>query len=310
MINDAKTDKLSLQGQGINSYDDFMNAIRSPATKKGYENSIKRYLNHIKKSQTDDLLVHKENPRYIESQIIDYIMSLRNNGVSYSTIKFLIAPIFTFYSLNDLYLNRKRISRYLGEYKRIVKDGTYTIEQIQTALQTADARMRMIILILASSGARIGSLPDLTLGSLTKLPDYGLYKIVFYEDTRNEYYTFTTKEACVTGIDNYLLYRQRSGEKISFNEGTQKWEPSDTPLIRKQFDVTDLLQVRNPKPMMINALRVILTNHLNRSGIRVMEHPTAPDSPKRIRKSISLANGFRKRVISIFIEAGDRKSVV
>jgi hypothetical protein len=163
--------------------------------------------------------------------------------------------------------------------------------------------MRMIILILASSGARIGSLPDQTLGSLTKLPDYGLYKIVFYEDTRNEYYTFTTKEASVTGIDNYLLYRQRSGEKISFNEGTQKWEPSDTPLIRKQFDVTDLLQVRNPKPIMINALRVILTNQLNRSGIRVMEHPTAPDSPKRIRKSISLANGFRKRVISIFIEA-------
>jgi hypothetical protein len=302
LVGDAKTEKLSLQG--ISSYDDFMNAIRSPATKKGYENSIKRYLNHIKKSQTDDLLAYKENPRYIESQIIDYIMSLRNSGVSYSTIKFLIAPIFTFYSLNDVYLNRKKVSRYLGEYKRIVKDGTYSTEQIQTALQTADARMRMIILILASTGARIGSLPELTLNSLTKLPDYGLYRIVFYEGTNNEYYSYCTLECASTGIDNYLFYRQRCGEKISFDDKTQKWEPSDTPLIRLQFDPSDGLQVRNPKPMMINALRVVLTNHLVRSGIRVMEHPTAPDSPKRVRKSVSLSNGYRKRAISIFIEAG------
>ena len=70
-----------------------MNAIKSPATKKGYENSVRRYLNHIKKSQMEDLLEYRENPRYIESQIIDYIMSLRNAGVSYSTIKFLIATM-------------------------------------------------------------------------------------------------------------------------------------------------------------------------------------------------------------------------
>jgi hypothetical protein len=70
VLSDAKTDGLSFQG--ISSYDDFMNAIKSPATKKGYENSIKRYLNHIKKNQMEDLLEYKENPRYIESQVIDY----------------------------------------------------------------------------------------------------------------------------------------------------------------------------------------------------------------------------------------------
>jgi hypothetical protein len=67
VLSDAKIDGLSFQG--ISSYDDFMNAIKSPATKKGYENSIKRYLNHIKKNQMEDLLEYKENPRYIESQM-------------------------------------------------------------------------------------------------------------------------------------------------------------------------------------------------------------------------------------------------
>jgi hypothetical protein len=102
--------------------------------------------------------------------------------------------------------------------------------------------MRMIILLLSSTGARYGSLPALTLGNLTMLPDYGLYKIVFYEGTNNEYYNFTTRECAQTGIDNYLNYRQRCGEKIAFNENTQRWEPSEAPLICKQFDVNDILQ--------------------------------------------------------------------
>ena len=194
----------------------------------------------------------------------------------------------------------------MGEYKRIVKDHTYTTEQIQQALQTADVRVRMVILLLSSTGARIGSLPSLTLGNLTKIPQYNLYKLVFYEGTNNEYYTFTTRECTTTGIDNYLSYRERCGEKIKFDFKLQKWEPSDIPLIRRQFDVNDVLQVRNPQPMAIDALRWILASHLVKCGLRDVEHPTAtaPNSSKRVRKSISLANGFRKRVISTFIQAG------
>lgn len=187
-------DITALQGR---SYSNFINAIKSPATKIGYENSLKRYMNHLKLKEIDGLLLHAASPKVIESQIIDYIMALRDSGISHATIKFLIAPIFTFYQLNDVILNRKKVSRYLGEYIRVVRDETYSIEHIQTSLQNAD--QRMIILLLASTGARVGSLSALVLRNLTKLPDYGLYRITFYEGTNNEYYTFTTRE-CATGI--------------------------------------------------------------------------------------------------------------
>ena len=235
-------------------------------------------------------------------------MSLKDSGISYATIQFLVAPIFTFYQLNDVMLNRKKVSRYLGEYKRVVSDQAYTTEHIQAAIQNADQRMRMIILLLASTGCRVGSLPALTLGNLTKLPNYGLYRIVFYEGTNNEYYTFTTRECASTGIDTYLQFRQRCGEKISFNENTCRWEPNYIPLIRLQFDKNDILQVRNnTQPLKLNAVRKALDTHLIKSGIRQIEHPVAtdtnPNSTKRIRKTISLSTGFRKHVISTFIEA-------
>jgi hypothetical protein len=287
-------------------YLNFINAIRSPATRLSYGNSLKRYMNHLKLKQVDDLLSHADKPRLIESQIIDYIMSLRNTGVAYATIQVLTAPIFTFYQLNDVVLNRKKVHRYLGENKKVVIDHAYSTEQIQQALQNADQRMRMIILLLASTGCRLGSLPSLVFRNLTKIPDYGLYKVTFYEGTPNEYYTFTTRECATTGIDNYLLYRQRCGEKISFNATLQRWEPDDTPLIRQQFDINDILQIRRPKSMSISALRFLLTLNLVKAGLREIEHPTAaiPNSVKRIRKSISLSNGFRKHVISTFIDAG------
>jgi hypothetical protein len=297
--------RLSFQGT---SYANFVNALRSPSTRQGYENSLRRYLEHHKLKSPDDLLIHADNPRYIESQIIDYIVSLRKDGIAYASMQFYVAPIFTFYQLNDVVLNRKKVSRYLGEYKRIVKDNAYTTEQIQQMLQNADIRMRMILLLLTSTGARIGALPSLVLGNLTRLPEYGIYRVLFYEDSSSEYYNFTTRECASTGIENYLLYRQRCGERISFNEELQKWEPEDTPLIRLQFDVNDVLQIRHSQPITLNAIRVIMGNHLVKSGIRKIEHPTA-NSLNRVRKSVPLTNGFRKFTISNFVRAGVKHDV-
>ena len=93
---------------------------------------------------------------------------------------------------------------------------------------------------------------------------------------------FTTSE-CASSVDSWLSYRQRCGEKISFNESTKRWEPYDVPLIRLQFDVEDLLQVRNPRPMNVDALRAVLALHLVRSGIRDVEHPTETEQQHQQR---------------------------
>jgi hypothetical protein len=110
--------QIVLQGKG---YDSFINAIKSPKTKIAYVQSLRRYLNHRKLTEVDNLLL-EQNPRVIESQIIDYVMTLRSEGIAYATIGFLVAPVLTFYQLNDVVLNRRKVSRYFGEYKKVVKD--------------------------------------------------------------------------------------------------------------------------------------------------------------------------------------------
>ena len=101
-----------------NNYPGFIDAIKSPASKVVYHNALKRYLNFVKLTNVDDLLLHASTPKIIEAQIIDYIMTLRKDGVAFTTIKSFIAPILTFYTLNDVVLNKRKITRYLGEYSR------------------------------------------------------------------------------------------------------------------------------------------------------------------------------------------------
>jgi integrase len=290
---------IQLQGR---AYNFFINAIKSPKSKTAYATSLRRYLNHLRLTEVDDLLVNSTNPRLIESQIIDYVMTLRSEGIAYATVNFLVAPILTFYVLNDVTLNKRKITRYFGERKRVVKDRAYTPGEIYKALQTADLRMKVIILSMASGGQRIGSLADITLGNLTFNKHYGIFKVVVYEGTNNEYYCFTTREAA-NAMFEYLFYRQRSGEKISFNQESGKWEPENTPLLREQFDATDILHVRRPRPIVTNAIRSVLLDHLIRCGLRAIEHPAEPNSIKRVRKSVALGNGFRKFAISAFSRA-------
>lgn len=136
-----------LSSEKSSSYDNFINALRSPKTKRGYFYSLKKYMKHLKLTDVDSLLEYK-NPKVIEAQLIDYIMSLLQDGLSHATMKYLVAPIFTFYQLNDVVLNRKKVNHYFGEYKQVVRDKAYTTEQIQQALQNTDQRMRCIILLL------------------------------------------------------------------------------------------------------------------------------------------------------------------
>src|SRR5918999_5741502 len=103
----------------------FYQCHKIPQTKIAYAQSLRRHLNHRKLTDVDNLLLD-QNPRDIESQIVDYVMTLRSEGIAFSTIQFLIAPILTFYSLNDIVLNKRKVSRYFGEYRKRVKDRAYT----------------------------------------------------------------------------------------------------------------------------------------------------------------------------------------
>ena len=88
----------------------------------------------------------------------------------------------------------------------------------------------------------------------------------------------------MTIIQQYLDYRTRSGEKLN----------PESPLIRKQFDINDLEQVqKQSEPIALGTLNVILDHHLQRCGLRTVNHVESSENNGN-RKSVARAHGFRK----------------
>jgi integrase len=194
--------------------------------------------------------------------------------------------------MNDIVLNRKKINMYLGEFIRKQKDRAYTTEEIHKLLDFCDERSKALVLLLASTGVRIGSVPGLKLKHLSKIVEYQLYKIVIYEGTKEEYYCFTTPEAA-TAIDTYLNYRTRLGEKLTDN----------SPLFREQFDINDQFAIRYPKNMKAIGLTKLLIRNLHRSGVILAEKEIEGTRTGKKRNVVARAHGFRKFATTNLIRA-------
>jgi hypothetical protein len=119
---------------------------------------------------------------------------------------------------------------------------------------------------------------------LTKIQKYNLYKIKVYAGyPKWEHFTFTTPEAA-NSMDAYFDYRQRYGEKIN----------PDSPVIREQFDITDILSVKQPKKLTAKYFGDMLNETLQRAGIFAVVHMTEGQKVGRIRNAVPRAHGFRK----------------
>jgi integrase len=271
----------------------FLFSIKSEATKRLYTYCLNRYMRYYHFDNVEDLTSGSSNmePRIIEANIIQYIVWLsQDQKLSSVSVNVYLAAIIHFYAMNDIVLNRKKIN--MGEFIRKQKDRAYTTEEIHKLLDFCDERSKALVLLLASTGIRIGSVPGLKLRHLSEIVDYKLYKIVIYEGTKEEYYCFTIPEAA-TAIDTYLNYRVRLGEKLTDN----------SPLFREQFDINDQFAIRYPKNMKAIGLTKLLIRNLHRSGVILAEKEIEGMRTGKKRNVIARAHGFRKFATTNLIRA-------
>ena len=96
-----------------------------------------------------DAMLQKD-PRLIASDIIDFIIYLRNEKkLAPATINMQIAALRHFFEMNDVDLKWNKINSFKGEFHNVVEDRPYTREEIKTLVDRADLRNKAIILLLA-----------------------------------------------------------------------------------------------------------------------------------------------------------------
>ena len=172
-------------------YSNFINSLKSPETKKNYSYALKKYMDfHNMKEYSDLMRVDREQ------KIKEYVIFLQKKGVSKSWFMLLFASLKNFYEMNDVEdIKWRKLKRYIGEEQPKHEDRRYTDEEIHKLVQNANLKLKATILLMASSGMRIGALPFLLKSHLERRGD--LYKINVYKGLKGkgQYYTFCTPES-------------------------------------------------------------------------------------------------------------------
>ena len=259
------------------AYQNFINSLKSKQTKSVYSRMFKKYLydNNVTIETLLNLPI-KDN----EQLLINYLEKLKSSDRSYSFLNLAFSVLKHFYVMNDIRINKEKISKFMGESGRKNMDRGYTYDEIKKMLDIADLRMKTIVFLMASTGMRIGAIPDLKLKHLEEIAKDKVYKITVYGKSKEEYYTFCSPE-CYFIIKSYLEYRGKSGELLD----------DESYLIREQFDINDFEQIRKKsRKIALSTLKNNTMILVRKSGVTEINH----NYDHGLRNDVPMSHGFRK----------------
>jgi len=247
----------------------FQNTLKSEVTIKQYTWYLNKFIDFYKLRDFDSIV--KIEPRKLQEMIEDYIMDLKKR-YSPNSIPMFFYPLQSFFEANDVDLKWKKIKKLFPQKVKLSGDEAYSDEDVKKMLGYAiTIRNKALIHFLASSGVRIGAIPDLKLKHLGDMP-LGCKSVLVYEDSIEEHITFLTSEASKV-LDEYLQVRKNDGEYIS----------PDSPVFRTKYR----MGIEKTKPMSDKSVqgviwRCVVQSHVERTR-------------KGVRYSKQQDHAFRKR---------------
>ena len=250
-------------------YQNFINTLKSEYTKKTYRKSLRNFLSFLNIQDYDCSKLLEYDIKTIENYIRDYILDMRTKrDLSPASIDCHCAALKHFFDINDVDLRwSKKLIKFKGSKDDYYYNNNnnkknkktrneiraYTLEEIQKLFNSAqDQRTKIMIVLMASSGIRIGTFLSLRIRNLIPIDKYGIYQIIVYENTSSQHYTFCSQE-CRKEIDNYLEYRKRNGEIMR----------PESPLIREQFNTRNRVGSAKPRFLSDRGLTKMIEHVIN-----------------------------------------------
>ncbi|MDQ6668184.1 MAG: tyrosine-type recombinase/integrase [Thermoproteota archaeon] len=122
-----------------------------------------------------------------------------------------------------------------------------------------DPRDRCIILLMASSGIRVGAIQTLKVVSIKRV-DNEIGVVTVYPESKDSVYAALVTPEFLSSFDQYLKYRKSQGEKIT----TDSW------LIRDKF-ATFSKKTNKPKPPSVESINKQMRFLLRKAGLSFEE---------------------------------------
>lgn len=234
----------------------FQEFLKSKESVKTYTWTVKQFVKYHNLKDFDSIvqIEKKELQKMTETWVIHLKKTIGPNSIStYSN------HIKTFLEANDIDLNWRRIKRlYPAKVKRS-GFSAYSTDDVKKMLDVSTSlRNIAIIHFLASTGVRIGAIPELQLKHLRDMP-LNCKMVTVYEDSTEEYQTFLTPESS-SALDELFDQRRKKGEILN----------DESPLFRSRY----ILRSEKSKPMSKESIQAILRRTLEKTNVRIHQKQT------------------------------------
>lgn len=270
-------------------FEDFLASFRSPGTRRSYHYGIQWVLG----DQPDNFIrLAKRSPKRAERQLVEFVRANRDRVAS-STLANPIRAVKSFCDrkAKGNAIDWDEIEHELGKVNKVANDRGPDVKEIRKLLTMCDLKMTAVVLILASSGMRVGGFDYLRLGDVAFLEN-GLLKLTIYRGEVEEYNTFASTEAA-DAYRAYLESRAKMGEKLT----------SNSPAIRDKWSYDDLMRRKKRSKSKFKPLSMTTKSIQNQLGVLwVKSGVRKPNGDER--HEFQQAHGFRK-----FFETAAAKAV-
>ncbi|HZD81935.1 MAG TPA: hypothetical protein VE076_03570, partial [Nitrososphaeraceae archaeon] len=200
-----------LELDSYNSCKIWLEGYNSQATKKAYKIHLSLFCKYH--NIDPDSLIQLKTPEQIKTMVLDYIIHLKKNAkqtvgkakrgqISVNSIKGYLVGIQSFLEFNEIMLNWKKIVKFCPEQ---VSNNlrAYTRDEIAKLLSEADLRDRCLILLMSSTGIRVGAIKDLRIKHLKKLQESNIGILSIYPQSKNSRYNALLTPECMATLDEY-----------------------------------------------------------------------------------------------------------
>jgi len=271
----------------------FKDALPNPLTRDRYERLLDQFLKFIpiegqslQERTTNFAKKAKDDLNWASSSVMKWVRSQKERAekgeISTSSLGNYYKPIKLFYEMNDITINWKKITRGIPKGKRHSTDRIPTLDEIKQLLNYPDRRLKSAILVMLSSGIRLGAWDFLKWGDIKPIDKDSKIvaaKITVYRGEPQEYYTFITSEA-YNALKEYVDFRKSHGETIK----------EISPVLRDEFDVAKSSRgiATIPKRLKSTGLKRLIERALWAQGLR------KPLEDGQRRHEFKADHGFRK----------------
>ena len=251
------------------------------------EQIVQRYAPYVK-AVTGEHRPNIEGQIELQRLVEEYVLALADrvdkDELKPTSVVTLVPCIKLFLSMNDILLNWTKINKLLPRSDLAADDEAYSREDIQKMLNYTDLRGKVIILLLSSSGMRLGGLAELRVGDITPIYDkndpnnhvLAAHVRVYATSADYAYDTFIT-------LETWGFYQQYLDLRRSWGESITK----DSPAIIVRFNKRTLKE-KAPKPIHEHTIQDMIITIRKKAGVDVKSKNY---NGRYVTKSV---HGFRK----------------